>query len=155
MPLAYTFLLAILALTVGDSDLSAIPAENIASSYAHVEQAVDSHFQLGSGAGSVFQPHGNESNEPAISVGHPHSSVSRKFRTTEVTARNLQDIQFKSISGLFSKIMSTLTNVGISPFYVSLWPIGVMLMFVYIYMLPRPGGSRSRSSCRPRLTSQV
>ena len=131
MLLAYSFLLAILAVTVGDRDIS---AENIASPYAHVKQAVESHFQLGSGAGSVFQPHGNESNEPAISVGHPHSSVSRKFRTTEVTARNLQDTQLKSISGLFSKIMSTLTNVGISPFYVSLWPIGVMLMFVYIYI---------------------
>ena len=43
MLLAYLFLSAILAVTVGDRDIS---AENIASPYAHVKQAVESHFQL-------------------------------------------------------------------------------------------------------------
>ena len=120
----------------------AVSEENSASPYAHARQTVDSHFQLGSGAGSVSQPHGNENNEPAIRawaipIPWTVTSVSRKFRNTEVTARNLQDIQFKSISGLFSKIMSTLTSIGVPPFYVALWPISVMLMLVYINMLPR------------------
>ena len=43
MLLAYLFLSATLAVTVGDRDIS---AENIASPYAHVKQAVESHFQF-------------------------------------------------------------------------------------------------------------
>ena len=43
MLFACLFLSAILAGTVGDLDIS---AENIASPYAHVKQAVESHFQL-------------------------------------------------------------------------------------------------------------
>ena len=138
------YALLLLALHSADCDCSDFSqsAEKIAPPCAHPQQVVEAHFQLGSGAGSESQPHGNEYNEPAISLGHPHSSsVSREYRNTEVTARNLQDIQLKSISGIFNKIMSTLTSVGIPPFYVALWPIGVMLIFVYIHMLPGAGAA--------------
>ena len=118
--------------------------EKSASPYARAQQVVESHFQLGSGAGSVSKPHGNENNEPAIRawaipIPWTVTSVSRESRNTEVTARNLQDIQFKSISGLFSKLMNTLASIGVPLFYVALWPISVMLIFVYINMLPRVG----------------
>ena len=137
MRLAYLFLTANWAATTADYVVS---VEKNASPYAHAQQAVESHFQLGSGAGSESQPHGNENNEPAISLGHPHSSsVSREYRNTEVKERNLQDIQFKSISGLFSKILNILASNGIPLFYAIMWPISVMLIFAYIHMLPRAG----------------
>ena len=137
MRLAYLFLTANWAATTADYVVS---VEKSASPYARAQQAVESHFQFGSGAGSESQPHGNENNEPAISLRHPHSSsVSREFRNTEVTARNLQDIQLKSISGLSNKIMNTFMSIGIPPFYVMLWPIGVMLVFMCIYMVPGAG----------------
>ena len=143
-------LFALYSAASADTDLG-LPKENIAPPCAHPQQVVEAHFQLGSGAGSESQPHGNEYNEPAISLGHPHSSsVSREYRNTEVTARNLQDIQLQSISGIFNKIMSTLTSVGIPPFYVALWPIGVMLIFVYIHMLPGAGAAAAASPGRDR-----
>ena len=130
-------LFALYSAASADTDLG-LPKENNAPPCAHPQQVVEAHFQLGSGAGSESQPHGNEYNEPAISLGHPHSSsVSREYRNTEVTARNLQDIQLKSISGLFIKLMSTLSDIGIPLFYVFTWPISVMLMFILIYALNR------------------
>ena len=130
--------------------------ENSASPYAHVEQTVDSHFQLGSGAGSVSQPHGNENNEPAVSLGHPrsltHTSAPRESRIAEVTARNLQVMQLQSISGLFSKFMNLLARYGTALFYATFWPISVMLLCIYIYMVPRVGdrSGRSRGDQPPR-----
>ena len=159
MQLAYFLLAAMWAahcstdLTTSDTVMS---KEKGASPYARAQQVVESHFQLGSGAGSVSQPHGNENNEPAVSLGHPrsltHTSAPRESRTAEVTARNLQVMQLQSISGLFSKFMNLLARYGTALFYATFWPISVMLLCIYIYMVPRVGdrSGRSRSDQPPR-----
>ena len=108
--------------------------ENIASPYA--KQPL-SRFQLGSGAGSDPGFHGNESNEPAISLGHPQLITSavhptaRQFRNVVVTARNLQDIPLNGVFGKLTEVLQAsislvsqpcwqMFKLNISPFYVIL-----------------------------------
>ena len=74
------------------------------------------HLQLGSGAGSDPNFHGNENNEPATSSGHPHfkswteTPTSREYREVAVTVRKLQDIPYNGFFGKITKVLSFANN---------------------------------------------
>ena len=133
MHLAHLFLLALTACITAPCDPTdqRLLAEKNAALLAAYTEVVGPRFQFGSGAGSESQPHGNENNEPAASSGHPHQSWT-------VTARMLQDNQFKPSSVLVNKMMNLLTKIGIPPDYIAMWPISVMLILVLACM-NRPG----------------
>ena len=130
---AHLFLFALTACITAPCDPTdqRLLAEKNAALLAAYTEVVGPRFQLGSGAGSESQPHGNEINEPAASSGHPHQSWT-------VTARMLQDNQFKPSSVLVNKMMNSLTKIGIPPDYIAMWPISVMLILVLACM-NRPG----------------
>ena len=119
-----------------DNGLSEGKDQMLASPYA---QPSVTHFQLGSGAGSDPDFHGNEYHEPAISSGHPRLRSSpvpptpRESRNVVVTARNLQDIPLNGVFGKLTEVLQAsisylcqprwrLFHLNISPFYAVLWP---------------------------------
>ena len=130
-----------------------------ASFHDSSEQLDVPHLQLGSGAGSDPNFHGNENNEPATSSGHPHSrswtatSTSREHREVVVTVRKLQDISYNGIFGKITKVLSFANNYllqsDIPLFYAALWPISVMLTLVLACMRPGDGHGGGHNRDQP------